>query len=310
VSAAATWLWHGFLPRCSIALLTALWKAGKTTLLSHLVKALGEGGSFCGHPLEPGRTLYVSEENATLGCQRRDRLGLGDYVSFQVRPFLTKPSRDRWLADLVHLEAWLGREQPDLVVLDTLSALWTVRDENNAAEVAEALMPLERLARQATILLVHHPRKGDGGEATASRGSGALPAFVDTILEPRRHRPGDRACRRRVLTAYGRFEETTPELVVELAEDGSGYQALGSPQELLKRSTQAVIRELLPTEGPGLTTEHIRQQWPDPPPPARKTLLDVLRLGTEQSAWLRGGRGSRNDPFTYHLARMNDEASG
>src|SRR5262249_23981306 len=34
-----SWLWHGYLTRNGITLLSALWKAGKTTLLCHLLKA-------------------------------------------------------------------------------------------------------------------------------------------------------------------------------------------------------------------------------------------------------------------------------
>jgi hypothetical protein len=37
------WFWQDFIPERGIVLLTGLWKAGKTTLLIHLLKAAGEG---------------------------------------------------------------------------------------------------------------------------------------------------------------------------------------------------------------------------------------------------------------------------
>ncbi len=51
----------------------------------------------------------------------------------------------------------------------------------------DALTPLSQIMEAgAGVLLVHYPRKGDVGEGQASRGSSALPGFVDTIFELRR----------------------------------------------------------------------------------------------------------------------------
>ena len=44
---AIDWLWQGYLARGSLTLLTSLWKAGKTTLLTGLLQRLGSGGD-CG----------------------------------------------------------------------------------------------------------------------------------------------------------------------------------------------------------------------------------------------------------------------
>src|SRR5262249_24746943 len=48
VTEEAKWVWHGYLARSSITLFSALWKAGKTTLLAHLLRALAGPGRFCG----------------------------------------------------------------------------------------------------------------------------------------------------------------------------------------------------------------------------------------------------------------------
>src|SRR5262245_33064613 len=61
----AQWLWHGYLARGSITLLTALWKSGKTTLLAHLLRAMGTVDNFCGQAITPARVLYVTEECET-----------------------------------------------------------------------------------------------------------------------------------------------------------------------------------------------------------------------------------------------------
>jgi len=55
------WLWKGFLLRGEVTLFSALWKAGKTTLLAYLLKAFETGGSFCGYDVQPASILYVTD---------------------------------------------------------------------------------------------------------------------------------------------------------------------------------------------------------------------------------------------------------
>src|SRR5262249_38684757 len=161
------------------------------------------------------------------------------------------------------------RKPRDLVVFDTLTNLWPVKDENDAALVQAALMPLHGIPPSTAQLLVHHTRKGDGQEATATRGSGALTAFVDTILEFRRYSQDDRDDRRRVLTGYGRDEDTPDELVIELT-DLDGYVPQGKRSEVRALDIGEVIFPLLPTEPPGLTFDEIMERWPEPTRPRRQ----------------------------------------
>lgn len=295
----ATWLWHGYLPRGGITLLSALWKAGKTTLLAHLLKAMGAGGEFCGLQLDPGRVLYVTEESQTKWVERRDKLGIKDHVEFQVRPFAAKPDRARWEALLAHVRRVSQARAYDLVVFDPLSSLWPVRDENDAAQVQEALMPLHALGEAVNAFLVHHNRKADGQEATAARGSGALAAFVDTIVELRRYDPRNRGDRKRVLTGYGRYDETPDELVIELTEAGQ-YVSHGSKFQAVFKDLSAAIGSMLPCSPPGLTQEEILERWPgDGERPQRQRVLDTLREGVDRGDWHREGAGRRGNPFSY-----------
>jgi hypothetical protein len=292
------WLWHGYLARGSITLLSALWKSGKTTLLAHLLRQLEHGGDFCGLPLQAGRALYVTEESQSKWADRRDKLGLKDHVEFLVRPFAAKPDWAAWLAFLAHLRDLCARRPFDLLVFDTLANLWPVRDENDDAQVQAALMPLHQLDARANQLLVHHNRKGDGQEATAARGSGALAAFVDTIVELRRFDPRERHNRQRVLTGYGRFDETPEERVIELTAAGV-YVSHGTRQEVASRDLAEVLVELLPEVPPGLTSEEILAAWPGRSRPLKQKLLHALRQGTEQRIWQREGEGKRRSPYRF-----------
>ena len=49
------WIWHGYLARHSLTLLTGQWKIGKTTLLTALLARMGYGSELAGRPVSPGR---------------------------------------------------------------------------------------------------------------------------------------------------------------------------------------------------------------------------------------------------------------
>src|SRR5262245_38828625 len=121
---------------------------------------------------------------------------------------------------------------------------------------------------------------------THSGGSGALPGFVDVIPEMRRVKPKDRSNRQRELTAYSRFEETLAELVIELAEDGSGYDSLGSPSEVNRQDRWESIRDLLPGYEPGQTADELLAAWPEEArKPGLRTLREDLIQGVRLGRW-------------------------
>ncbi len=162
-------------------------------------------------------------------------------------------------------------------------------------------MPLHGIAERAALLLLHHPRKSDGKEATASRGSGALPAFVDTILELRRHDAENRESTKRVLTGFGRWDETPAELVIELDATAHTYYALGDRQTAALDDIRETIRAMLPRERPGHGYEDLRDAWPGDKPPTKSLLLEALRTGTDQGLWFRDGTGKKGSPFTHWI---------
>jgi hypothetical protein len=294
------WLLHGYLARGETTLFSALWKAGKTTWLLHLLLALQHGRKFCGLTTCASKVLYVTEETQTRWAKRRDKFNLGDHVYFQVRPFKRKPGGGDWLKFIDHLVKVQEAIQPDLIVMDTISSMWPIRDENDAAQVQQALLPLHQLTDndRAGLALVHHLRKGDGQEATGSRGSGALPSFVDTILELRRFDATDHHERRRVLTGYGRSDETPAELVVELAADGSGYSALGDRQDVARARATDAIFAILPTTDPGKSYKEIQEDL-EQPKPRKTTIMAVLDRGISDGDIDKSGRGISGDPYRY-----------
>ena len=292
----ALWLWHGFLSRGGVTLLSALWKAGKTTLLAHLLRALETAGTFCGLPVAAARALRQRGARIALGRAPR-RLGIADHVEMLVRPFRTKPTTESWLGFLDHVVTACALRKYDLLVFDTISNLWPVRDENDAARVQEALMPLRAVSDVMSVLLVHHLRKSDGPEATASRGSGALPAFADTLMELRRYAPSEPPTAGGCSRATG-GGATPDEVVVCLAEDAQGYSVQGDRADASFADLQRTIADLLPGEAPGWTREELVAEWPAEVAPGKKRLLDALRKA-ELGLWHVEGAGRKGSPFTY-----------
>lgn len=245
--------------------------------------------------------LYATEEPESVWARRRDAIGFGDHVHFQIRPFRTKAKLIDWIALLSHLRAHVEKGDFGLVFIDPLTTLWPVDKENEAGIVAEALVPLNILTDRAGVVLVHHFRKSGGDEATGARGSGALPGYVDTIVELRRFNPGERKDRRRVLSGWGRYEETPEELVIELTD--GGYVAHGDKGVVRQRALIEVLAAILPAELPGWGYESIREalnrDQESGGSPGRARLLDALADGVSHGYWQQGGEGKRGDPHQW-----------
>lgn len=305
------WIWNGYLPRAGIVLLSALWKVGKTTLLSHLLKSLADDGKFLGRDIKASRVLYVSEEGEQHWVRRRDGLGIGDHAGFYLQPFKAKPATTDWIAFVDQLVSDVREHKFDLVVFDTLAKLWPVREENDAGAVDDALMPLTGITKTgAGVLLIHHLRKSGGAEYTGSRGSGALSAFPDIVMELTRFDATDPKSRKRALRAKGRYDETPDELVIELI-DGQ-YHAVEQPEpgsgttlKVVGDSEEAkVLNALADTPDAWVTIEYLREFLRARGVGMRNADLSthLFSLYERKQVVICGVVRSKSDPRKYSLA--------
>jgi len=301
-----SWVWPGYIARGSSTLLCGLWKSGKSTLVSHLLRDLGKGGGLVGEPIDDP-VLVMSEESSGQWSKRRDDLGLGDNIHVCPRPFTGKPSMAEWVDAIERIAEHAKRINAALVVVDTLASCWPVADENDAGQVMAALSPMNAITEAgAGLLLIHHPRKGDAGEGQASRGSGALPGFVDAIVELRRYRAEDAHDRRRKLTAYGRFDDIVPEAVVEMGE--GGYRMVGTVAEATEADLDDTIDAVLREAGEAITANAIHEAWPTDLPPGITKLRAHLNRRAANGTLQRFGAGVRNDAHMYARIRLDREA--
>jgi hypothetical protein len=298
-----SWLWQGYLSPGHVTLLTSQWKTGKTTLISILLSRLQAGGQLAGQDLLPGRALVISEESARLWRLRNDKLHFADNVCWLCRPFLGRPDFDDWLALLDRAAEVHARHGLNLVVFDPLAKLLPGGTENHAAAMLDALAALDRLtALDLSILLSHHPRKGTCLPGQATRGSGALPAHVDILIEKYHVGSPSETDRRRRLLAFGRFEDTPAHRVIELSADGTDYLVHAVVEDEEWAQTWPVLLLILEDATRPLTGRAILERWPeDHPPPSRPTLARLLKEGAKRGHLLRDGKGRCNDAFRYWL---------
>jgi hypothetical protein len=228
VNANREFLWEGYIPRNTITLLSGYWKAGKTTFFVWFILSLIQGVDFLGRKTRLAKVLVITEEDADIWCDRRDALGLTDQVAVIINPFFSRPTTGEWRKFTARITELVKRDGYDIVFLDTIFSLWCVADENAAAEVTAAMLPLRAIKAKAAVILGGHLNKSDSSQARGTRGSGALPAQVDTILELRR-KGDDIEETKRELTALGRH--SPPAKLTFDFDPQIGYQVVETMEE-------------------------------------------------------------------------------
>jgi hypothetical protein len=298
------WVWNGLLARGFVTLLSGLPKAGKSTLVTHLLSALCGNEPFLRQDVAPAQVLVVSEEGGALWTRRRAALAGVEHVDIVCQPFVARPTVKAWVKFLQYLSDYIQEHGVALVVFDTISSFLPVTDENAAAEVLAALAPLRLLTKaNAAVLLVAHTAKSDKTEGRATRGSNALVGFADVIAELRRFDPERRPDTRRVLTCYSRFDETPAELVLEY-QSGS-YTVAGTVGDAKAADRLGVVLDVLQSAEHPLTMPEVLAAWPtgDVLRPSPRTLERDLEDAVRRGLAVRVGRGVRGDPARYSSAQ-------
>lgn len=182
------WWIDGLLQKGTVAVLAGEAGIGKTFLSIHATRCVAAGMPFFGQAVSQGTALYVAAEGASaFGARVRAwdsyhhthsvPKGAVNYVESGVN--LMDPE------SVERLEGAIDQLQPDLIVLDTLSQLAGIDNENDNAQMAKVF----RIAKQlrdhkegATVILVHHVTKGSG----SVRGASAARSNADTVIIARK----------------------------------------------------------------------------------------------------------------------------
>ena len=189
---------------------------------------------FAGQPTKKCKVLIISEEAKGEWFDKKENIEIEDIKPIIIwpRPIRIKPNLKQWIQFIEEITARCKAENIEMVVIDTLSTFWPIDNENDSAQVLKALIPFYNFSENnIATLLVHHFRKGGGEQAQASRGSGALPGFVDNIIEFTRNENG--MSTQRILKTYGRFDAVIPTVVIDFTPEGE-YKTLGEPWQVSK----------------------------------------------------------------------------
>lgn len=287
------WIWHGFIGLGMISMLSARPKCGKTTLLFELLKGVIKDKSFLGYQTHAhGKILLLTEEPKSLLRRRFQRLGLA------VDDIIVTPKFHlaNWKEVVAFTKMAVEKSGVRFIIIDTIAAFWSVKNENDASDVREALNPIQDVIRKnnAALLLIHHLRKAEGEDGTAIRGSGQLFAMVEAGMELNKISHGGN---RRQVTSQGRYEESQQDFVIEFSEEG--YRNIGSIVELKFDEVKKRILDALPEAGENpITEEEIRTKLADPKP-SKTSTKDALAELTVEEKIKRAGAGVKGDPYKY-----------
>jgi hypothetical protein len=292
------WIVHGLVVRGGIAELGAKVKAGKTTLIMKLVRAVADGLDFLGKPTLKTPTVYLTEQPVVSFRQAMERAGLLGRADFHVLQHSDTRGMP-WPEVVAEAVRECKRVTATLLVVDTLPQFAGLKgdSENNSGDALAAMEPLLQAAADGLgIILVRHERKSGGDIGDSGRGSSAFAGAVDIVLSLRRPE-GHGKKTLRVLHALSRFSETPADLLIELTE--SGYVSLGSASEAALKAAQDSILAIAPElESGAVDIKELSESAEVPRATAQRAAKKLEKEGILSKV----GDGKKGNPFRYFRA--------
>jgi predicted ATP-dependent serine protease len=289
------WIVPGFVVRGGMTELGAKVKAGKTTLIMKLVRAVADGVDFLGKPTLKTPTVYLTEQPIVSFRQAMERAGLLRRPDFHVLQH-SDTRGTSWPDVAAEAMGECKRVGAMLLVVDTLPqfAGLTGDSENNSGDALAAMAPLHQAVDSGIgIIVVRHERKSGGDISDSGRGSSAFAGAVDIVLSLRRPE-GNAKKTQRALRALSRFSETPAELLIELTE--TGYVSLGEPSEAALRAAKDSILEIAPDSEPeAMSVKKLMESAGVP----RATAQRAVKALAEEGAMSKVGEGKKGNPLRY-----------
>lgn len=182
------WWIEGLVAQSTLVGLVGPQNEGKTYVITDMLASIATGTEWHEHKVMPGRVLYLPGEGVEFFADRVDawgqyHLSAVDDEDFQIieEGFnLSDPSAVDELCSIV------DEEEFDVIVIDTLSQLGGIENENDNAQMAAVVRAALRIRKArpgSTVILVHHTNKSGG-----IRGASALDGNLDTVIMLK---PGD-----------------------------------------------------------------------------------------------------------------------
>lgn len=186
---------EGLIPNRGLCILGGQSGAGKTYIAAHLSTALASGMNFFGHVIpERAGVIYIAAEAgdtlpsrllaARIGLSLEDKAFPVAVINCGIGDLSNEADLRRLIQKIKRLAARIQQNfscSVRMVVVDTLSAAFSIKDENSAAEMAKLCRRLAALGAciNAVTLAVHHYGKSS---ESGLRGSSSLRASADGVI--------------------------------------------------------------------------------------------------------------------------------
>lgn len=181
--APAEWILQPFFERGTLSNVYGPGKVGKSTMLADIAAHIARGEHWAGQSTTPGAVLWVDLEQGPRRLTRTFRkLDASAAARIEIYSDLNSPPKVSALRETI------AALEPALVIIDSLSKLCRVGEDNDNGEWQAALAPWEELARnqRAAIVVIDHDRKGEGTHGRAMRGASSKLAAFDAAIHVQR----------------------------------------------------------------------------------------------------------------------------
>lgn len=317
-------IWDDYIAFSHITTLSAHPKVGKSTLIGSLLKAMEVEGLFLDKKTHEHPVLIVSEESEHHWVQRRDKLSLKLPISVWCSPLTHRLNASEWEAFVQDIKLYCEENQIRFVVFDTISKFWSVKEENAAADMDAAFLPLNILKTAGfAVLLVHHFRKAGGDYGLGARGSSVFGATPDCLIDFTR--VDDQNPSFRKVSAISRFPETPESMVINF--DGKSYfrdDLKKAKDDKRKKTVTDIINQIMEEQIEGATVQEVLDNWDEDSVklPSRRTIQRFLKEKVKSGDFvisgkkkMRGGEAlvfqpAKNNTLSIGIARVTEASEG
>lgn len=255
------------LSRGSLGMISGVTNFGKSLLVRNLAVSLASGREYLNilKSGKPKRVLLLDYETPAAVFQNdikkmtidfsdeeKEAVGknLRTYTNLQMDMPMLNLSESKYFQVV---EDMVSSFEPDVIIIDTVSAAFTIKQENDNGEVTALMKKLQRLAKNANavVLFTHHIGKSGSEEGSASnshyrsRGASSFQGMSVAVIQlDEKNSKGEKV---RTMK-YAKVKDKTPDEVILIQNDetrwfeidGSGRMAFSKSEEKYQKILEII----------------------------------------------------------------------
>jgi hypothetical protein len=288
------WLLDGVIPQRAVTAVAAAPKMGKSTIVYGLLGAAFREEEFLDRPTVRLPTLIVHPDEGIA----RVRFKVNEYGFPEDAPiwFLRTTMKLRGEGAWRRVLEVLGETKARILVIDSVSNFWDIKDENSNAEVSDWMARVMDLAENGgitVILIYHHGQRGRVVKAAGASMRGATAFFqcLDQGIDVFQGE-SDIDKNERLMKILGRFDESPNEMRYTLHE--ATFKSVADYDDDGKADRLEVLKSVLKPDA-WVGADGLAKA-------ARMGLKTLRKLLSPLPPWLeRRGSGIKGDPRIYRL---------